>query len=477
VCLALGFTNVGQLDMGCYGVDISEQLLPLLVEPRFVPVCRRGSARGPLDNQDRPVGPMRLFLAVAVQSDRGNGADRHGHDVLPGLPEYLPVQFQAFWSGPNHRLPEDLFPESPEEEQQSYGDSGDFVRDDILGHPHRRYHPSSDGYSKHRQPHRITSSHVGAHAKLILRLNHSPSLQKLSNETLPDAGRANPRQSGCRVGGLAAFYATKHQGHGFRRAWAAPRFDEGSEVNKKRLHRLWREEGLQVRAHSPRKRAGCSTTPLADTNAPKVVWALDFQFDSTVDGRAVKIASMIDEHTRESRLHLVERSITAERLVAELQQVFAARGGPPKVLCMDNGPEIDFPCAATVLRRPGGDRLHPARHAVEQRSYQIVQPAVTQRVPQPQPLDAFSRPGFVIGHFKDEHNRQHRHSALGYLTQAEYAARCRITVRRVCRAASCGTCSAKVVLPQSKLSQNSRRTRNPITTSRPVIDVSDSRRR
>ncbi|WP_420874279.1 integrase core domain-containing protein [Nocardia gipuzkoensis] len=30
----------------------------------------------------------------------------------------------------------------------------------------------------------------------------------------------------------------------------------------------------------------------------------------------------------------------------------------------------------------------------------------------------------VIGDFKDEHNRGHRHSALGYLTPAEYATRC-----------------------------------------------------
>jgi putative transposase len=44
-------------------------------------------------------------------------------------------------------------------------------------------------------------------------------------------------------------------------------------------------------------------------DAPKAVWAIDFQFDSTIDGKAVKIASMIDEHTRESLLHLVERSI------------------------------------------------------------------------------------------------------------------------------------------------------------------------
>ena len=59
-----------------------------------------------------------------------------------------------------------------------------------------------------------------------------------------------------------------------------------------------------------------------------------------MDCKAIKIASMIDEHTRVSMLHLVERSITAERLVAELEAVFTAAGGPPKVLRMDNGPEL-----------------------------------------------------------------------------------------------------------------------------------------
>jgi putative transposase len=74
-------------------------------------------------------------------------------------------------------------------------------------------------------------------------------------------------------------------------------------------------------------------------DAPKVVWALDFQFDSTIDGKAIKIALMLDEHTRESLLNIVERSITAERLITELEQCFAAAGGPPMVLRMDNGPE------------------------------------------------------------------------------------------------------------------------------------------
>jgi putative transposase len=118
------------------------------------------------------------------------------------------------------------------------------------------------------------------------------------------------------------------------------RYDERREVNKKKVHRLWREEGLQVRAHSTGKRAWVSSVPPIIADAPNMVWAIDFQFDSTVDGKAVKIASMLDEHTRMSLLNVVERSITAERLVAELDAVFAAVGGPPKVLRMDNGPEF-----------------------------------------------------------------------------------------------------------------------------------------
>ena len=83
-----------------------------------------------------------------------------------------------------------------------------------------------------------------------------------------------------------------------------------------------------------------SSIPPVDADAPNVVWAIDFQFDSTVDAKAIKIASVIDEHTRCSLLHLVERSITGQRLVEELKTVFAAVGGPPTVLRMDNGPEL-----------------------------------------------------------------------------------------------------------------------------------------
>ncbi len=128
-------------------------------------------------------------------------------------------------------------------------------------------------------------------------------------------------------------YPTSHPCHGLRRAWAALRHDEHRGVNKKKVHRLWKEEGLRRRVHSPRLRAGMSSLSQVAADTPKVVWALDFQFDSTINSKAIKIASMLDEHTRESLLNIVERSITAERLIEELRTCFAAAGEPPLLLC------------------------------------------------------------------------------------------------------------------------------------------------
>ncbi|NMD57138.1 transposase family protein [Tsukamurella columbiensis] len=63
----------------------------------------------------------------------------------------------------------------------------------------------------------------------------------------------------------------------------------------------------------------------------------------------IKVASGVDEYTKQSVLNIVERSIDAPRLVRELEKAFTAAGGPPQVLRMDNG--TDF--ISQVLR--GGD--------------------------------------------------------------------------------------------------------------------------
>jgi putative transposase len=188
--------------------------------------------------------------------------------------------------------------------------------------------------------------------------------------------------------------------------------------------------GLAGAEHSPRKRAGVSSIQPVAADAPNVVWAIDFQFDSTVDGRAIKIASMIDEHTRRSPLHVVERSITAERLVIEREDAFAVAGGPPKLLRMDNGPEL----VSQALQRfcdgkAGLPTSHPESHGTTATSNRSTT-AYGKECLNRNHWNTLFAARVVIGDFKKEHNHRHRHSALGYRTPAEYAARCRCTHTR-----------------------------------------------
>lgn len=53
-------------------------------------------------------------------------------------------------------------------------------------------------------------------------------------------------------------YAARHPCHGFRRAWAALRYDERREVNKNKIHRLWCEEAFRSRWAVLANVAGCA---------------------------------------------------------------------------------------------------------------------------------------------------------------------------------------------------------------------------
>ena len=111
--------------------------------------------------------------------------------------------------------------------------------------------------------------------------------------------------------------SAEHPRWGYRLAWGAVR-DEGWTVNRKKIQRLWREEGLRVpQRKRKRLRLGDSTVPAQRLRAerPNHVWALDFQFDTTTDGRTLKLLHVVDEHTREALAIRVARSIDADHTV------------------------------------------------------------------------------------------------------------------------------------------------------------------
>lgn len=87
--------------------------------------------------------------------------------------------------------------------------------------------------------------------------------------------------------------------YGYRRITALLRA-EGWRVHLKRIERLWRQEGLKV----PKKQPKRKRLWLADGSCVRLrpayqdhVWSYDFVADRTSDSRAMRMLSLIDEHT------------------------------------------------------------------------------------------------------------------------------------------------------------------------------------
>ena len=136
-------------------------------------------------------------------------------------------------------------------------------------------------------------------------------------------------------------FSTDRPRWGWRRAYKQLR-REGHKVNSKRVQRIWRAEGLKVPYKKSKKRlTGVGTAvgrmcPIV----PDALWAMDFQFDVTTDGRMLKLLNVIDEFTREALAIDVDRSINADQVVTILDRIAVERGGPPGFVRFDNGPEF-----------------------------------------------------------------------------------------------------------------------------------------
>ena len=138
---------------------------------------------------------------------------------------------------------------------------------------------------------------------------------------------------------LRAFAKNRPRWGGRRAAKQARR--DGWTANDKRIQRLWREEGLKVpyrKRKKPHRGIGVAVGAMCPVR-PNALWALDLQFDTTVDGRTIKLLNVVDEYTRECPVIVVARSIDADRVVATLD-VMAAQRGYPGFVRFDNGPEL-----------------------------------------------------------------------------------------------------------------------------------------
>lgn len=128
-----------------------------------------------------------------------------------------------------------------------------------------------------------------------------------------------------------------------RPRWGSPRLyvllrREGWRDNHKRVERIYREEGLQVRRRK-RKRVAVPRRPIVAPQGPNDRWSMDFVSDALADGRRFRALTVVDDFTRECPVIEVGMSLPGERVVRVLERLAGTRGLPKQIVC-DNGPEF-----------------------------------------------------------------------------------------------------------------------------------------
>jgi putative transposase len=215
--------------------------------------------------------------------------------------------------------------------------------------------------------------------------------------------------------------------YGYRRVWAMLR-REGWRVNKKRVHRLWRMEGLKVPDKQRKRRRllleGTSENSCTRRRATHLnhVWSYDFVMDETQDGRRLKLMPIVDEYSRECLSIEVERSIRAEDVVSTLASLFRQRG-EPAFIRSDNGPEFIAKAIKRWLEVSGVRTLYiepgsPWENAYSETFISRFGDELLKREMFVDLLEA----KVLIEDYRSHYNHRRPHSALGYLTPAEFVA-------------------------------------------------------
>lgn len=115
---------------------------------------------------------------------------------------------------------------------------------------------------------------------------------------------------------------------------------EGWSVNRKRVLRLYREEGLALKRTRPKRRrsAVARVTP-ALAQKPNERWAMDFVHDTLADGRSVRVLTVLDTFTREC-VALVAQPVFRGEDVARILSTVGDERELPQVISVDNGTEF-----------------------------------------------------------------------------------------------------------------------------------------
>jgi transposase InsO family protein len=222
-----------------------------------------------------------------------------------------------------------------------------------------------------------------------------------------------------RIVGLACEYGR----YGYRRITAMLRA-EGWTVNRKRVERIWRQEGLKVPMKQPKRSRlwlGDGSCVRRRAEHPNHVWSYDFVMDRTHDGRAIRMLTIVDEYTPECLAVDVGRRLNSQDVLYRLVELFVHRGSPAYIRS-DNGPEFTAKAVREWLSRLGVQTLFIEPGSPWENGYiESFNGKLRDELLDRKIFYTLIEAQVLIERWRREYNWKRPHSSLGYLPPAPAA--------------------------------------------------------
>ena len=211
--------------------------------------------------------------------------------------------------------------------------------------------------------------------------------------------------------------AQRYPRYGYRRAWAV--LKRTRTINRKRVHRLWKQANLQVK-RVVRPRARRERKQHLQAERPNHIWACDFLQDADRHGNKLYILTVVDEFTREALAIHVTTNTSAQGVVEVLLALEQAYGSPT-YLRSDNGAEF---VAVTLGRWLSTQTIEqwliepgcPWQNGKDERFNGTVRDECLNM----QLFGSLIEARIRLEAFRQHYNTERPHSALGYLTPVAF---------------------------------------------------------
>jgi putative transposase len=222
----------------------------------------------------------------------------------------------------------------------------------------------------------------------------------------------------------------EHPRHGYRMVTWLLR-SEGWDVNRKRVQRLWRQEGLKVPRKTRKKRSrGNSENGTQRKSAERVnhVWSYDFVHDQTEDGRPLKWLPVMDEYSRENLALEVGRGMKGADVVEVLDRLVEERGAR-EYIRSDNGPEFVSKVVCEWIEKRGFKTLFIDPGSPWQNAYvESFNSRLRDELLNVEIFSTLAEARVLGNEHRSYYNEKRPHSSLGGKSPRVYAAHCSVPV-------------------------------------------------